>query len=183
LSEGDKPQRFALPLMQAFREAFRSRDSRKHLDLRDESGNRVLSGRRSTPRRNASEQSLKDELSEDILSLLNTVNLESALDIRDLAHVRASILNYGLTDISRITIDESAAGGLGDELRKTLSHFEARLVPGSIDVNRDGYAASSKDMKVRFNVRADMHAAPLDIPVDFVAEVEVDNAKMKLSKL
>jgi type VI secretion system protein ImpF len=169
--------------MQAFREAHRSRDAAKPLDLRDDQGNRVLAGRRSSPRRVTNEQSLRRELAEDLAALLNTVNLQSAIDMDDLDHVRKSILNYGLTDLSRISIDEIAVNGLGGTLQNALKSFEPRLIASSVEVKRDSKFINTKDLKVRFNVHADMHATPLDIPVDFVAELEVDSAKMKLTKL
>ncbi len=169
--------------MQAFRESFRNRDSAKKLDLRDEAGNRLLPGRRSSPRRQTNEQALRRELAEDLASLLNTVNLESALAIGELKHVRKSIVNYGLTDLSRITIDEDKVNAIGGELHGTLTSFEPRLVAATLDIQREGSDTSARDLQVRFAVRADLHAAPLDIPIDFIAELDVDNAKLKLAKL
>jgi type VI secretion system protein ImpF len=183
VADSSRPDRFAPPLMQVFREANRARDAKKSLDLRDDAGNRILAGRRSSPRRMTNEQALRRELSEDLSALLNTVNLASAIDIEDLTHVRSSIVNYGLTDLSKISIDEEAVNGVGAFLRDTLTAFEPRLVAETLHIERDGRNVNTRDLKVRFGVHAELHATPLDIPVDFVAELELDSAKMKLSKL
>lgn len=169
--------------MQAFRESFRKRDAAKPMDLRDEVGNRVVAGRRNSQRRMASDQSLRQDLAEDLVSLFNTVNLASSVDLDGLDHVRRSILNYGLDDLSTMTIGSEAVSGVGTGLHDALVAFEPRLVGGSVNVARDTKRSDRHDMKVRFDVKADMHATPVDVPLDFVAELEVDSAKMKISKL
>ena len=183
MADAPKVDRFAPPLMQVFREAFRKRDSAKAVDLRDENGNRVVSGRRSSPRRMASEQTLRLDLAGDLLSLLNTVNLASSIDLEEFEHVKKSIINYGLHDLSSISIDEVAVNTVGDKLKSALTSFEPRLVAGTVGVTREGNSVDTKDLKVRFAVRAEMHATPMDVPLDFVAELELDSAKMKISKL
>ena len=183
MADAPKVDRFAPPLMQVFRDAFRKRDSAKVLDLRDESGNRVVSGRRGSPRRMASEHNLRQDLAGDLISLLNTVNLASAIDLEDFEHVQKSIINYGLHDLSSISIDEVAVNTVGDKLKSALTAFEPRLVAGTVGVTREGNSVNTKDLKVRFAVRAEMHATPVDVPLDFVAELELDSAKMKISKL
>jgi type VI secretion system protein ImpF len=169
--------------MQVFREAFRKRDSKRASDMRDEEGNRVVSGRRTKARRAVSEQNLRRELSEDLASLLNTVNLESSIDLEDYSHVRRSVLNYGINDLSSLSVDEDSADVIGTGLKAALSSFEPRLVQKSLDIQREGRYVSLNELKIRFNIHADMHATPVDVPVNFVAELEVDSAKMKISKL
>ena len=78
---------------------------------------------------------------------------------------------------------EDKVEAIGGELYGTLTSFEPRLVASTLDIQREGKDTSAHDLQVRFAVRADMHAAPLDIPIDFVAELDVDNAKLKLTKL
>lgn len=183
MADGPRIDRFAPPLMQVFRESFRSRDSEKQVDLRDEHGERVVSGRRSSPRRAATESSLRENLSEDLGSLLNTVNLASSINLEGLDHVRKSIINFGLDDLSAITVDEIAVDSIGNRLKSALSSFEPRLVSGTLEVKREGRPSDHRDMKVKFSVRADMHATPVDVPLDFIAELHIDSAKMKISKL
>src|SRR5699024_7643017 len=104
-------ERLRAPLMYAFRSAAAAGDAKKQIDLRTEQGERVIASRRSTGerRRSLSDAALKALLAEDLAALLNTIDLESAAPelIGDLPHVRASILNYGLTDLADRTIDET----------------------------------------------------------------------------
>ncbi len=168
--------------MQAFREAARARDSRKVADERDASGDRVIAGRRNMARRATNEQALRRELSEDLSTLLNTVNLGSTLDISELTYVSNSILNFGLADISSFTVEEMAVADVSVELRDILRSYEPRLVPETIEVERIG-GVDTVDMKVRFVIRAEMRASPVDVPVEFVADLEIETAKMQISRL
>src|SRR2546421_12183878 len=109
MSGDKKPDRFTPPLMYAFRAAFREHDAKKPLDLKDETGERIIPSRRISPRNIVNQTALKEELGEDLASLLNTVNMESCEDLSPYKHVTRSILNYWLFDLAAISIDDSAA--------------------------------------------------------------------------
>ena len=168
--------------MQAFRDAARARDSRKIVDERNATGERVIAGRRNMARRATNEQVLRRELSEDLATLLNTVNFGSTIDISDLPYVASSILNFGFADVSALTIDEMAVADVSAELREILQTYEPRLVPESIEVERDA-GLDTNGMRARFTIRAEMRANPVDVPVEFVAELEIETAKMQISRL
>ena len=174
--------RLAPPFMHAFRQAFEEKDSRKDLDVRDAAGERVIASRRNSACFPISEATLRRELAEDLTALLNTVKLGSAEQIAAFPFVGRSILNYGITDITSHSVEENAVEEITDELRRVLAEYEPRLIPASIEVKRDPSADSSM-LKIRFMVHAEMHATPVDIPVDFIAELELDSAKMQVSRL
>lgn len=177
-----RPERLAIPLMQAFRSSFQARDSRKIIEQRDEFGDRIVAGRRSMPRRIGNDQALREDLGEDLVTLLNTVSLESAVDLDALPFLAKSIVNFGLPDLASKTADITVLDKVGEELQTALRNFEPRLVAGSISIERDSTADSS-ELKVRFLIHADMRASPIDVPVDFVADIEIDSAKMKISRV
>lgn len=177
-----KPERLAIPLMQAFRASFRARDSAKIIEQRDEFGDRIVAGRRTSPRRAASEYILREDLGEDLATLLNTVSLASAVDLEAFPNVARSVLNFGLADLSAKSVETDAIDRIGAELRTALANFEPRLIAQSISVERDT-SFDSTELKVRFVIHADMHATPIDVPVDFVADIEIDSAKMRLTRI
>ena len=182
VTKPDSNDRLAPPLMHAFREAFRNKDARKELDLRDDTGERVIASRRVSGRSWVNEAALRRDLAEDLTRLLNTVDLDSAEDLSDYSYVARSIINYGLTDITAYSIDENAVGDITGELRRALANYEPRLIAQSIEVTRDA-TVDNAAQKVRFAVNAEMHASPVDIPVEFVAELELDSGKMRISRL
>jgi type VI secretion system protein ImpF len=167
------------PLMFAFREAHRSKDAKVQLDLRDASGERVIAGRRAAPRAAITESKLRQEIAIDLEALVNTVNFGSSTDLSRFEHVRRSVLNHGFPDIQNRSIDEYRVGNIKSELAEVLVGFEPRLVKQSIVVERDE-SLDGAELKIRFVVRADLNCDPLNVPVQFVADVELDTGKIAI---
>jgi type VI secretion system protein ImpF len=167
--------------MYAFRAAHEKRDAKQKLDLRDESGERVIAARRVTTRGPISESGLRREVMTDLVNLLNSTNLDSAEDLSPAPAVRRSILNYGFPDLSARTLDENGVRDIAREIEIALSDFEPRLARQSIHASRDA-TISGDELKVRFVVKADLRARPVNVPVEFVAEVELDSGKIKIDR-
>ena len=182
MTRSEQNKRPAPPLMHAFREAFRHKDAKKEVDLRDETGERVIASRRVQARFWANDTALRRDLAEDLTRLLNTINHASADDLSEFSYVARSIVNYGLVDITAYSIDETAVDGISQELRQSLVDYEPRLIASSIEVSRDR-SVDSAAQQIRFAVNAEMHATPVDIAIEFVAELELESGKMRISRL
>src|SRR5690606_17935331 len=115
MARRQKSEHFQVPLLFAFRDAFKEGDSRKRLDNRV-GGERVVSERGSLKRRGADEMLLRENLAVDLMSLVNTIDLASAEDIDDFEHVGRSVLNFGLYDISHLTSEEAGVKDIGQNL-------------------------------------------------------------------
>jgi type VI secretion system protein ImpF len=176
-----KTTRMRTPFMAAFRRAHEEGDATRRIDERDEGGERIVAGRRSTGRSTMSEAALQRTVGEDLENLMNTINLEAAIDIEEHDAVRRSILNYGFADVVHRSIDEIGVDDVGEEIQTALRIFEPRLVPDSVHVARDRTIDTS-ELKIRFVVRADLDCDPLNVPVEFVAELERDSGKITVSR-
>lgn len=177
-----KFDRLAPPLMHAFRAAHEKRDARQHVDLRDEGGDRVIAVRRVNSRMPIGESGLRREVAIDLVNLLNTTNLAACEDLDGLDEVKRSILNYGFPDLSARSIDENSVGELPREIETALVDFEPRLARGSIRVKRDE-TALAEDLKLRFLIKAELRVDPIDTPIEFAAEVDLDSGKVKIDRL
>jgi|SRR5580692_7629153 type VI secretion system protein ImpF len=173
--------RLAPPLMHAFRAAHRERDAALPVDIREQ-GERVLAPRRVTTRAPITEAELRRLVGSDISALLNTINLASAEDLTDAPEVRKSILNFGFPDLTGISIAENRVFGVAKLLETALRDFEPRLAPGSIKIRRDE-TVSAEELRVRFLVSAELRVEPVDVPMEFVAELELDSGKIKIDRL
>jgi type VI secretion system protein ImpF len=176
-----KKNRLTPPLMYAFRGAHQERDAKTKLNLRDEAGERVIAGRRTAMRTAITEPILRGEVSRDLDSLMNTIAMESSENLDSFDYVRKSILNFGLPDIAHRSIDENAVDHIREEIRLALVHYEPRLVSHTIRVIR-GSEFDEAELKVRFVVHADLLCEPLNIPVEFVADLEVDSGNITVSR-
>ena len=180
---GDQKRKpLQVPLMYAFRDAFRAHDAKRALDERTADDERILSNRGSVRRRGANEEQLKANLDIDLSNLVNTVNLESAVDLEGLSWVRKSVQNYGLADMSHITSEAVAGSDVVRNLRDALLRHEPRLIARSVDVKlREAF--NDVTQRISFQVTAEMACRPVDIPLEFVAEIDVGSGKVKLSNL
>lgn len=177
-----KDERLAPPLMFAFRAAHEKRDAKKAMDLRDASGQRVIATRRAQSRAPISEPGLRREVSADLVDLLNTTNLDAAFSLEDAPEVARSVLNFGFPDLSTRTIDEHRLVEISKEIERALETFEPRLATDTLAVGR-APLIDIDAMRIKFFIKADLRAEPIDVPVEFVAEVELDSGKIKVDRL
>jgi type VI secretion system protein ImpF len=168
--------------MHAFREAFRMRDAAKSIDNRNDAGERVIAGRRTSPRSSVGEAALRSELGEDLASLLNTVELAAIEDLLGLAHVGSSVLNFGVPDLTAIVASPEAARRVANLLKQRLELYECRLVPGTVVISSEALDDTALG-QLRFHINAEMYSTPTDVPIEFVADVEVESGKIRVFRL
>src|SRR5258708_36544756 len=108
------------PLMHVFRAAHEAKDARQTIELRNEHGERVLAGRRLRPRHVITEPVLRREVGRDVDNLLNSIALESTIDMTDAPYVRKSIINFGIPDIAHRPIDQSGVDDIPGEIKEAL---------------------------------------------------------------
>lgn len=177
-----KHERLAPPLMFAFRVAHEAGDARKSLDLRDAGGERVIAPRRAPSRAPISEAALRREVNDDLVDLLNTTNLDAAVNLDETPQVARSVLNFGFPDLSTRTIDEHRLTEISLEIERALTTFEPRLSAGTLKVGREPHV-DVEALRLKFFIRADLRAEPMDVPVEFIAEVDLDSGKFKVDRL
>lgn len=168
--------------MYLFRDAHAARDATRQADVRDEEGARIISGRRGMTRQPVSEPVLRREVARNVASVLNTVHLAAAEDLTAFRRVRTSILNYGIPDLSGTTIDENTVDQIAATIREALIVYEPRIIPRTIVAERDE-SVSVEELRVRFTVQAQLRFEPLDIPVEFIAEVDNESGKFRIERL
>jgi type VI secretion system protein ImpF len=177
-----KYDRLSPPLMYAFRSAHEARDAKTRLDLRNEAGERIIAGRRVVVHTAITKPPLRRGVARDLDALMNTIALESSEDLEPFDHVRGSVLNFGLPDITHRSIDEVSVEDVGDEIKSALVRHEPRLIAASIRVAKDP-EVNEAELKVRFVVRADLLCEPLNVPVEFVADLELDSGNISIGRL
>lgn len=174
MSATTRRNRLSPPFMHAFRSAHDKKDAKQKLDLRDAAGERVIAARRVAVRTTISEPHLRREVARDLEALVNAVSLDATEDLSAFEAVRKSVLNYGLPDIVHRSIDEASVDHISKEIERALLDHEPRLVAGTIDVARDT-RLDKTELKIRFIVRAELMCHPVNVPVEFIADVETDS--------
>jgi type VI secretion system protein ImpF len=167
--------------MQVFRTAHEAKDAKLKIDQRNEAGDRVIASRRLRARQVITESMLRREVSRDLDALLNTVALESTIDMEDAPNVRKSILNFGLPDIALHTIDENGVDEIPDGIRTAIINFEPRIAADTLRIARDKQV-DPVELKIRFVIRGELVCHPLHVPVEFVADI-VESGKVVVNRL
>ena len=177
-----KNDRLAPPLMHAFRAAHRDRDATVKVDIRDQ-GERVIASRRLMARAPISETELRKTVNTELVALFNTTNLEFDRGLVDRA--RGPKIDHQLR-VSCLSLAERSTRTKSAESRERSKRRFATssrgLCAGSIKARRDD-TVSPDELRVRFLVSAALKTQPVEVPVQFVAEVELDSGKIKLDRL
>ena len=63
-----------------------------------------------------------------------------------------------------------------------IRHYEPRLIKETVSVSRDT-SVDITALKIRFVVRADLVCRPLNIPVEFTADLEPESGKITINRL
>jgi type VI secretion system protein ImpF len=170
MADLSRKTRLSPPLMHVFRAAHAAKDATVTPELRTETGERVVAGRRLRPRQVITEPVLRREVARDVEALLNTVAMEATVDMSEAELVRKSILNYGLPDIAHRTIGGIGMQKVPGEIRAAIVSYEPRLAAASLQIERDP-SLDAGELRIRFIVRADLVCEPVHAPVEFVADL------------
>ena len=143
----------------------------------------MIAVRRVNSRMPIGESGLRREVAIDLVNLLNTTNLAACEDLDGLDEVKRSILNYGFPDLScaldRRKQRRRTAARDRDRARRFRAAAGAQV---SIRVKRDE-TALAEDLKLRFLIKAELRVDPIDTPIEFAAEVDLDSGKVKIDRL
>lgn len=167
--------------MNVFRQAARERDARaEEAEMTDEG--RVLSARSIERREGAGQATLREHLAQDLANLMTTIHLQAAEQLDGLDWVKKSVLNYGMQDITRLTADDFRSAKLVRDLRAVLLSHEPRLIAESLNITLRS-SETDERQRISFDIRAEMSARPVDVPLEFVAEIDMGAGKVAMSNL
>ena len=181
----EKNDRLAPPLMYAFRAAHRERDAAVPVDIRDQGRARHRFAARRRRARRSSESELRKLVNSDLVALLNTTNLEVGRGF--VRGSRGPQVRFSISDFPTSRTGRSTRHGVNAiaqrDRRRRCAHFEPRLAP-EIDQGAARRQPSTADeLRVRFLVSAELRVYPVNVPIEFVAEVEVDSGKVRIDRL
>jgi type VI secretion system protein ImpF len=99
----------------------------------------------------------------------------------DTPYARKSILNFGLGDIASLTIDAREIKKIPELIRAAVVDYEPRLAAASLQIERDS-GVDPTELRVRYLVRADLTCYPVQVPVEFVADI-IESGKIVVNRL
>ena len=121
----------------------------------------------------------KQAVARDLESLLNSRRVDFDERIESLPQARSSIMTYGITDLSSLSLlDPAAQGHLRSQIKTAIERHEPRLsrVRVSLDVPK------GRDRQLRFRVDAVLSVHPQKPPVVFDAMLQLNTNTYRISE-
>jgi type VI secretion system protein ImpF len=172
--------RYRVPLLHCFRDAFARGDARKD-PRKSGNGDDALSAAVSLRRRGLSEAEIRQSVMESLIEIVNTIDLRSAIDMKGLEHASKSIVNFGLYDISHLTSEDAGIAAIEQNLIAALTCFEPRIRKETLQITRT-VQFNDVSQKLLLSVYAEVSYHPLDVPLEFVAEIDLGASKIVVTK-
>jgi type VI secretion system protein ImpF len=132
-------------------------------------------------RRVLSLRTLRDGVLRDLAWLLNSSNLPLHLNATKLPHVSGSVLNYGMPDISGVTVSNLNVSQLERGIRQAIWDFEPRLIRNSVSVKALASSEAQRN-KITFEIEADLWAQPYPERLYLKTELDLASASLSLSE-
>jgi type VI secretion system protein ImpF len=133
----------------------------------------------SRERRVLSLRTLREGVLRDLAWLLNTTNLLSVSDVPRLPHLANSVLNYGMPDISGVSVAGLNLSDLERGIRQAIWDFEPRLIRSSVVVKAVA-ANAGEHNKITFEIEGDLWAQPYPERLYLKTELDMDRATVRL---
>lgn len=178
----ERGDRSKVSIMHIFRSAHYARDAKIGRG-RNETGEGEITQRSKQRREGMNEDALKAHLQMDISSLMNTIRLDSAVSLEDAPYVMNSVVNYGFRDLSDVSPRDLSTSSVVDSLRQSLLNHEPRIIPESLELKVGDRGDGNNRHRLKISVSAELMGDPVDIPIDFDADVDLGAGKLRMSKL
>lgn len=117
---------------------------------------------------------LRESVLRDLGWLLNTSNLTSVHDLAAYPQVAQSVLNYGVPDLTGLTVSTVDVVELERTIRQAVVRFEPRLLPQTVRVR---VVASDEHMSqnaLTFFIEAQLWAQPLPLQMFLKTEIDLE---------
>lgn len=173
--------RSKVSIMHVFRSAHYKKDA-KTAHGKAATGETEISQRSKQRREGLDETTLKADLQADLSALMNTIQLDSAESLSDAPHVQRSVLNYGFRDLSDISPQDMTSADVVNSIRQSLLDHEPRIIPETLEVKVADSENNSR-FRLEITVSAELMGDPVDVPVDFDAEVDLGAGKLRMQNL
>ncbi len=173
--------RSKVSILQVFRSAHAERDAKK-ASLKTDDGDTEITQRSKQRRDGVSDSALQTHLQADLTALLNTIRLDAVVSLEDAPFVARSIVNYGFRDLSNVSASDINTTQIAVSIRQSLINHEPRLIPETVEVRINDHEGN-KHQRLSLSVSAEIMGDPVDVPLDFDAEIDLGAGKLKMSNL
>lgn len=121
-----------------------------------------------------SQKQFKEAVIRDLGWLLNTVSMDSVIDLSAYPEVEHSVLNYGLPDISGHTASSIDTTSLEKSLKRAIYEFEPRFIRNSLKIKIHSHAADMSHNSLVFEIEGVVFGQPMPFHVVLRSELDLE---------
>ncbi len=137
--------------------------------------------RESREQRDFSLNRLRETVLRDLAWLLNTTNLAAAQDLGAYPEAANSVINFGIPDLSGITVSGTDAAVLERTLRQAVADFEPRIIRQTLRVRLEVNEGQMNHNAMTFFIEGDLWAQPVPLRLYLKTEIDFDIGDVKVS--
>lgn len=127
-----------------------------------------------------SQREYKAAVIRDLGWLLNSISIDTVVDLDAYPQVRHSVLNYGLPDISGHTASSIDTVVLEKNLRKVIYEFEPRIIPNSLKVRVNPEDMSHNSLE--FRIEGAVFEQPMPFQVNLRSRLDLESVEFQVSE-
>lgn len=132
----------------------------------------------SRERRVLSLQRLKAAVLRDLAWLLNTGHFETLESLEAYPHARNSVLNYGMPDLSGMSVAGMDEARLEKIVREAISKFEPRINPRTLTVSVHMALDPNNRSAVTFEIEGELWAQPTPLALFLKTELDLESGNI-----
>lgn len=125
---------------------------------------------------------LREAVLRDVAWLLNAPNKERTGEYDEFPLAKASVLNFGMPDLSGLSASAVEAGELERLVREAIERFEPRIMAGSLRVGVLAEEQQSGYNTLGMEISGDMWAQPVPDPLFLKTEVDLETGQCTLTE-
>jgi type VI secretion system protein ImpF len=118
---------------------------------------------------------LREVVKRDLAWLLNTCHLAATEDLSECSEVARSVLNFGVPDLTGVSLNSIDVGGLERMVRQAIIDFEPRILRDTVRVQAFVSEGQMNRNALTFQIEGDLWAEPVPVPIVLESNFDLES--------
>ena len=118
---------------------------------------------------------LREVVKRDLAWLLNTCHLAATEDLSECPEVARSVLNFGVPDLTGVSLNSIDVGALERMVRQAIVDFEPRIMRDTVRVQAFIAADQMNRNALTFQIEGDLWAEPAPVPIVLQSNFDLES--------
>jgi type VI secretion system protein ImpF len=124
--------------------------------------------------------SLRESVLRDLEWLMNTINLESVVDMDEHPELKSTVLNFGMPGFSGSTINGVQRGEIKNLIKQAIETFEPRIMKNTLRVTLIEDEDMVNPHAVAFQIEGTMWGRPMPEALFLRTELDLEIGEVKV---